>query len=91
MLIYQRAAFQLELRNEVWPQKAVLPIPKRCETPLLPFHIVPSSTREGDEVTGSPAVTEPWDASGDDTSLASIPSVFLHMPLSTSDALQSAG
>ncbi|KAF9446881.1 hypothetical protein P691DRAFT_776541 [Macrolepiota fuliginosa MF-IS2] len=78
-------ASQCRLRNSTRLQRTA---PGRCETPLLPFHTVPGSVDEEEDVEIiSPAGVETWGVRGDDISQASSPAFSLNTPLSTSSPL----
>lgn len=82
-------ASQRRLGRSVRLQKAAFWAPKRCTTPLLPFHTIPGYSDDEDEIMILAAPKQPWDESCD-FSPPSSPSLSLHTPLSTSNALHTA-
>ncbi|KXN85592.1 hypothetical protein AN958_11087 [Leucoagaricus sp. SymC.cos] len=82
-------ASQRRLRHSIRLQKTAFRIPKRCTTPLLPFHAIPGLPNDEDEDLILTATRPPWHENCG-SSLSSSPSLSLHTPLSTTNAFQAA-
>ena len=87
ILILLYVACQTRLRQSVRLQKTAFQMPKRCTSPLLPFHEIP---RQSDDEVIISAPKQPWDEESE-ISLSSSPSPTLHTPMSTSSPFDRAG
>ena len=87
ILIILYVACQTRLRQSVRLQKTAFQMPKRCTTPLLPFHEIPGQSDDEDCGLVLSVPKQPWD----EESLSSSPSPTLSTPMSTSNPFDRVG
>lgn len=94
-LILLYVACQTRLGQSIRLQKiTVFETPKRCTTPLLPFHEIPGHYSDEDHEIILSAPKQPWDEDSEisiSISLSQSPSPTLRTPMSTSNEFDTAG